>query len=83
MDNKQMTLADFDKTTQKQRLLAYLKQYGSITALEALRDLGIMNIKGRIWDLRKNHKIKTEWVDVINRWGGTSRVAKYRLEDER
>lgn len=78
-----MTLADYDKATQKERLLDYLKRYKCITALEAIRDLGILNLKGRVYDLRQaEHKIEREWVYVVNRWGGKTRVARYKLKEE-
>lgn len=38
--------------TQTERIYEYLKEYGSITALEALRDLGIMRLGARIFELR-------------------------------
>ena len=37
---------------QTDRVLDYLQQFGSITALEALRDLGIMHLSSRITELR-------------------------------
>ena len=40
------------KTTQNQRILNYLKEFGSITQLEALKDLGIMRLASRISELR-------------------------------
>jgi hypothetical protein len=62
-----------------------MQEYGSINALEALRDLGCMRLASRISDLRKEgHVIKSERVAVKNRFGETCHIKKYRLvvEDE-
>lgn len=69
------------RPTQVNRIAAYLTQYGSITALEALRDLGVMNLKGRIFEMRSDgYAIKTTWETVKNRWGEDSKIARYVLE---
>ena len=41
------------KPTQAQRVLDYIEEYGGITQLEALRDLGCMRLASRISDLRR------------------------------
>ena len=41
------------KLRQWERVLKYLDDFGSITPLEALADLGIMRLGARIYDLRK------------------------------
>ena len=43
--------------TQQTRVLRYMQDYGSITSLEAFRDLGITRLSGVIFDLRKTHVI--------------------------
>lgn len=59
-------------------LLEHLITKGSITGRECIEDLGIMNYKGRIADLRRmGFKIKTEWVDGKNRYGKPVRYARY------
>lgn len=37
--------------TQEQKILKYITDYGSISPLEAFRDLGIMRLSARIHDL--------------------------------
>lgn len=67
--------------TQEEKVIDYLKDFGSITALEAMRDLGIMRLASRISDLRANgYPIVRDMVSVKNRYGETTRVARYRLE---
>ena len=66
--------------TQCKRLLGYLKQYKTITFMQGLNLLGIMNMKGRIFDLRQaGHDIKTKFIPVKNRFGEICRVAEYRF----
>lgn len=67
--------------TQTDRVLDYLKQFGSITALEALRDLGIMHLSSRITELRqKGYAVNREMIEVKNRWGEKTFVARYKME---
>ena len=66
--------------TQTQRLLDYMTEFGSITQIEALQELGIMRLASRISDLKKQgYAIKGEIVAVKNRHGETCRVKKYSL----
>ena len=72
------------KPTQAQRVLEYIKEFGSITQLEALRDLGVMRLASRISDLRRmGVAIESEIVTVSNRYGEKCRIKAYRLGKER
>lgn len=71
------------KMTQNELVLEYLDQFGSITPLEAMRDLGIYRLSARIADLKSDgYSIITDTVAVPNRRGGKSRIARYRLEGD-
>lgn len=39
--------------TQSEQILNYMKEYGSITSMEAFSRLGITRLSARIYDLRK------------------------------
>lgn len=66
--------------TQTDRVLDYLRQFGSITALEALRDLGIMHLSSRITELRqRGYPVERDMIEVKNRFGEKTRVARYRV----
>lgn len=66
------------KATQTQRVLEYIRQFGSITAFEAVRDLGVMRLAARVSDLKKaGYDIISEQQAVRNRFGETCYVAKY------
>jgi hypothetical protein len=67
------------KATQAQRVLDYIRENGSITQLEALRDLGVMRLASRISDLKKaGVKIKSEPDTVVNRYGEKCYIKRYR-----
>lgn len=68
---------------QEEKVLNYMKQFGSITQLEALNDLGIMRLAPKIFNLRKDGiLIKKETVPVKNRYGDKVYVARYSLDKE-
>lgn len=70
--------------TQNERILAHLREFGSITPLEAMKEYGIMRLASRIYDLKKaGHNIKREFATSNNRFGEIERYAKYRLEADR
>lgn len=66
--------------TQSQRILRHLEDYGSITQMDAMADYGIMRLASRVNDLRREgHPIVTEVVTGKNRYGETTRWARYRM----
>lgn len=71
------------KPTQAKRVLDYMRDFGSITQLEALRDIGCMRLASRISELRKEgHKIESERVTVNNRYGEKCYIKRYMVRDE-
>ena len=67
--------------TQNERIYRHLKDYGSITSLEAMEEYGVMRLASRINDLRgKGVAIKTETVAGQNRYGEKTSFAKYSLD---
>ena len=70
------------KPTQCQRILQYIEDFGSITQMEALIDLGCMRLASRISELRKaGHKITRVMQTTKNRYGESVRFAKYFFEE--
>ena len=65
---------------QCRRVLEYLELYGSITQFEALRDLGIMRLAARIFDLRSKWGIPIEDENVhdVNRMGEPMTYKRYK-----
>ena len=67
--------------TQNQKILRYMKQYGSITPLEALQEFGCMRLAARISDLRSmGVHIKARTAASVNQYGDVVHFAKYTLE---
>ena len=68
------------KTTQNQRVLRHLEDFGSISPIDALQEYGIMRLASRISDLRKEgYPIKRRIVPHINRYGEHTHYAVYEL----
>ena len=66
--------------TQTDKIIMYLDRFGSITALDALGDLGIMRLAARIGELRKDGvDIKTDMEYVKNRFDERIKIARYKL----
>lgn len=64
--------------TQDERVLAYIREHGSITQIEALRELGVMRLASRVSDLRKQgYRITGKTVPVKNRWQEVCHVKQY------
>ena len=70
------------KTTQKDRIINYIREFGSITSWEAYQDLGVMQLGARINQLQKDgHVFRTEWESKTNRYGDKTDFKKYYLVD--
>lgn len=68
--------------TQCERILRHLREFGSITAAEAVNEYGIHRLAARVSDLRRQGvKITKETAKSKNRYGETTYFAKYRLEE--
>lgn len=73
-----------DRPTQAQRVLQYIKDFGSITQYQALQDLGVMRLASRISELRLKQgiEIENDFVTVRNRYGEKCSVKRYWLAEE-
>lgn len=70
--------------TQTERVLMYMRDFGSVSPVEALRDLGCMRLAARISDLKKKgYVIQRDMVSSSNRYGDEVRYAMYRLVETR
>ena len=68
---------------QCERVLQYIKDFGSINPAQAYLDLGCYRLGARIYDLRHKHgySIKKTTVSAKNRYGEAVSYAEHRLED--
>lgn len=70
------------KMTQKERIINYIKQFGSITSLDAYKDLGITQLATRIKELKEQgYEFKTKWENSKNRYGERVDFKRYYLAD--
>lgn len=70
--------------TQCERILKYMRDFGSINPMQAMKDLGVYRLGARIYDLKKaGHHITRRMVSSKNRYGEAVSFAEYRLEGEK
>ena len=71
------------KATQSERIVQYMKEFGSITQFEAFRDLGCMRLASRISALKKmGYPIESQTEAVKNRYGENCYIKRYSLAGE-
>ena len=64
--------------TQREAIIDYIDEFGSITPMQAFADLGITKLATRISEMRKDGmNFKIETVSVKNRYGKSVSYAKY------
>lgn len=70
------------KVNQKDRIINYIREFGSITSKEAYDDLGITQLATRIKELKEEgHEFRTEWENSKNRYGERVDFKRYYLVD--
>ena len=71
------------KPTQCQQILDYMKRFGSINPLEALKDIGCFRLASRISDLRKQgYPIISERVNYMTKLGEAKHFNEYRPKED-
>lgn len=69
--------------TQKEMILRYIADFGSITSYQAYADLGITQLATRVSELKElGYKFKTEQQQGRNRYGKPTHYVKYYLINE-
>ena len=69
------------RLTQSMKLLKYMMDFGKITPVEAMRDLGVMRLAARISDLEEQgFEILHERESGRNRYGEKTSYSRYRLK---
>jgi len=71
-----------EKVTQKDRVLRYIEDFGSISSLEAFKDLGNTRLSASIWLLRHEDELEIESITESskNRYGETTHYSRYYLK---
>lgn len=69
--------------TQREQIINYINEFGSITPMEAFADLGITKLATRVSEMRADGiKFDIKMLKSKNRFGKTVRFAEYRLRKE-
>ena len=68
--------------TQERMILDYIFENGSITTLQAIKHLGILQSPARIWGLkRRGVNIQTRRKEVEDRYGKTKHIVEYYIPE--
>ena len=68
--------------TQREQIIEYITEFGSITPMQAFADLGITKLATRISEMRKDGMdFKIEMVSTKNRYGKSVSFAKYSFKE--
>lgn len=68
------------KSKQSDRVMDHMRDFGSITACQAMQDPGEMRLASRVSELRKDgHPITSSMVPVKNRYGETCHSKECKL----
>lgn len=71
------------KLNQRELILKYLHDFGSISDYEAVVDLGILQFGARLKELREQgYVFSSEWIKKKNKYGKPVRFKRYKLEEE-
>ena len=71
------------KITQCQRIIDYMRRFGSISTLEAFNDLGVARLASRIHDLKgQGYNIISDTKTSKNRYGESVSFKVYRLAEK-
>ena len=69
--------------TQRQRIIEYMNKYGSITPLDAFRDLGITKLATQVsYMIRDGYSIEKSYEKSKNRFGETCHYMRYSFKDK-
>ena len=69
------------RLTQCMKIVKYMNDFGSITPVQAMKDLGVMRLAARISDLEaEGWEIEHERETGENRYGEKTSYARYRLK---
>ena len=68
--------------TQREAIIEYITEFGSITPMQAFADLGVTKLATRISEMRKDGmKFRIEMISTKNRYGKSVNYAKYSFAE--
>ncbi len=66
----------------RERVLNYMRDFGSITTLNAFVDLGCTRLSEYIRQIRMEYEVADEWIQSTNRYGEKVKFKRYWLEED-
>lgn len=70
------------KPTQRDRVLSYIQEFGSITRRESFVDLGVVELSSRIGELESmGYQFNRETETSKNRYGDSVSYTRYSLKE--
>lgn len=71
------------KTTQREKVLNYIRQFGFITSWQAYAELGVTQLASRVYELKEQgYMFKKTRVNTTNRLGEKTHYDEYRLVED-
>lgn len=68
------------RPTQCERIIQYLRDFGTITSAQAMEDLGVFRLASRISELKSSGwEIERKMIKKLNRYGEPVHFAEYSL----
>lgn len=64
------------------RVINYMRDFGSITSFEAFTELGCTRLSEYIRQARLTLNVKDKWEKTINRYGEKVEYKRYWIEEE-
>lgn len=68
--------------TQEERVVDYIRRFGSITSYDAFIDLGITRLSAKIFNLKSDYYIGYTWETKKNRFGDKVKFKRYFIRWE-
>lgn len=73
-----------DYMSQKDRIIDYIKRFGSISPMEAFRDLGITKLATRVSEMKQEGiEFEQKYEASMNRFGEPVYYMRYSLKEEK
>lgn len=64
------------------RVINYMRDFGSITTFDAFMDLGCTRLSEYIRQARLTLNVKDKWEQTTNRWGKKVEYKRYWIEED-
>ena len=65
------------RLTQEDRVLKYIKDFGSISSRDAFLDLGVTRLSAIIFNIKRDYYVDYKWEYTKNRYGDKVKYKRY------